>query len=340
MADESDLYELLKILQKLGEKERNLMLKLLPSEVAIEAFKVALRIHDEQRERTAATDQVKTPHERIVSGQTESTTTRPQSLARAVVPSILQDNASEARDQVATAQTDEEARREVSIISAPEQPTTSTSPVERDTTTKQETDSTNLNELTTLVGSFEKDSGTEKARDWPAYGTSDAAASTKKHTKKQTCEPPQHLPILLQVPEADGTVSHKTIGELPAAVRETLEERFRKMHSLTQTRIVRFRELNRLPQHHWNKPLCVRDCITQKKDSAIGSIFREHGRAVADKRCTKASVPCTFLFSHSGNPAFCIVPLPEDKRTGDTWTDIGFWLRPKPARGYVYGDGW
>jgi hypothetical protein len=136
------------------------------------------------------------------------------------------------------------------------------------------------------------------------------------------------LSILLSVLTGDDGVILKSIDELPSDLRSDLQKRFEDMCTATKNRRLRYGRIEKGPKFYATKNCCVRDAINRStSDFSNGITFGATGRVSADVRCTKAREPCAYVVMHEDVPSLCMVPLPEEKRVGKTWTELGYWVQ-------------
>jgi hypothetical protein len=141
------------------------------------------------------------------------------------------------------------------------------------------------------------------------------------------------LPIVFSLHGTNGN-EHQDIEKLPVQICTELQKRFKAFHNAKKYKREALLTLLRGPERYIVRPYCVTDQVlrglaVKRKGKAIPSqnffLGGELGHS-ADDKCIKESIPCTHIVEYNGDFALCFVPLPNKRRGGMSWDDLGFWV--------------
>jgi hypothetical protein len=149
--------------------------------------------------------------------------------------------------------------------------------------------------------------------------------SKDRQRKRRTLNLPNHIPIVLLIPDRKLDTRFQSIDNVPTHLRNQLLELYHKMHSASTTRKKGYDRVAKAPDRYLGMRSCLRDHISSANGYRIGE--GEKLKQEADHRCIRAQSPCMHLLMHNEITTLCIVPLPKELRVEKTWKDLGFWVR-------------
>jgi hypothetical protein len=137
------------------------------------------------------------------------------------------------------------------------------------------------------------------------------------------------LPVVLQVPgKPDKDPTLYSSDDAPEAVRQKILLEWDRVRDVPKYEN-RLDVMLKTHRNHLGLATCLRSHIIPIKSKwkrffNNGDVFKKS----ACDQCIRQHVPCTYVIKVSGNPALCVVPLPEVLRVGKESTDVGFWVMP------------
>jgi hypothetical protein len=143
----------------------------------------------------------------------------------------------------------------------------------------------------------------------------------------------RELPILLYVPDNEGSGYYADIDQLPIKVHIELKRRFDTLCNSSAHKSRCFRRLTNNCKTYIDRPWCICDQIVR------GLSLKQYGRPTAaqkftqggklrfraDDRCIENKIPCAHLIEHEGGYAIFFVPLPKREKIAN-WMELGFWV--------------